>query len=80
MGFGHPPFFIEQIFDFQSVGAYMLSKFTEPDAVDRQRNRMRYVPFVGGSIVLSREFLTPNPTPCKRGSSGCCPCQKKVFL
>ena len=25
-------FFIEQVFDFQSVGAYMLSNFTEPDA------------------------------------------------
>ena len=34
-------FFIKQLFDFrreQSVGAYMLSKFTEPEAVDRRRD------------------------------------------
>ena len=30
----------------QSVGAYMLRKFTEPDAVDRRRDRMRFEPFV----------------------------------
>ena len=61
-----------------SVGAYMFSKFTEPDAEDRRRDRMPSEPFVGGSIVLSRGFLTANPTPCKRGSSGYFPCQKKV--
>ncbi|KAI0235750.1 hypothetical protein LSAT2_013728 [Lamellibrachia satsuma] len=34
-------FFIEQVFDFrgeQNIGAYMLSKFTEPDAVDRPQD------------------------------------------
>ena len=48
----------------------MLSKFTEPDAVDRRRDRMRSMPFVGGSIVHNREFLTANPTPCIQDSSG----------
>ena len=62
-------FFIEQ-----RSGAYMLSKYTEPDAVDRRRS---FDPFVGCSVVLSREFSTATPTLCKRGSSGCFPCQKK---
>ena len=39
----------------QSVGAYMLSKYTEPDAVDRRRS---FDPFIGCSVVLSREFST----------------------
>ena len=56
----------------------LVPMLTEPDVVDRRRDRMISEPFVGGSIVLSREFLTANPNPCKRGSLGCFPCQKKV--
>ena len=70
-------FFIEQVFDFRR-GAECWRKFTEPDAVDKRRDRMRSESFVGGSIVLSREFLTAHPTPWKRSSSGCFLCQKKV--
>ena len=41
---------------------------------------MRSESFVGGSIVLSREFLTANPTPCKRGSLFSLPEEGVVFL
>ena len=40
---------------------------------------MRAVPSEGGSMKDSREFLTANPTPCTRCSSGAFPYYKGVY-
>ena len=62
----------------QSVGAYTLTMVAGPVDVDNRRFRILSVFAVGGSMEVTRVFFTAKPTPCKRGSSGGLPCQKKV--
>ena len=61
-----------------SVGAYMLIRVTGPVAELRRRVRRRSEPPLPGSTILSKLFLTANPTPCSLGSLERFPYQKNV--
>ena len=69
-------FFVSGVAD--SVGAYTLIRVTGPVAELRRRVRRRSESSLPGSTILSKLFLTANPTPCSLGSLERFPCQKSV--
>ena len=57
---------------------YVFCVWCGPVVELRQRVRRRSEPPLPGSTILSKPFLTANPTPCSLGSLGRYPCQKNV--
>ena len=68
-----------QTFVADNVGAYMLIRMTGSVVELRRRVRRHWEPPLPGSTILSKLFLTANPTPCSLGPSEHFPCQKNML-